>query len=172
MALEVEFSFDNKTYRHYMNGFLSVMHCHHYMTLLTKLSENFDDVGGTRILRESAEDSVLPMFNDYIHKHGIASPEEKLNVGKEYYSVMGMGMMQVNSSEQGGGEVTLTRSHVDQGWIKKWDKNSNPINYWTCGYIAAMFASAFDKPARSYEVKEISSIVKGDETSKFIVKIK
>jgi predicted hydrocarbon binding protein len=172
MALEMEFSFDNKTYRHYMNGFLSVMHCHHYMTLLTKLSEKFDDVGGTRILRESAEDSVLPMFNDYIQKHGIASPEEKLNVGKEYYSVMGMGMMQVNSSEQGGGEVTLTRSHVDQGWIKKWDKNGNPINYWTRGYIAAMFASAFDKPARSYEVEEISSIVKGDETSKFIVKIK
>ena len=171
MALEMEFSFDDKTYRHYMNGFLAVMHCHHYMTLLTKLAENFDDVGGTQILRESAEDSVRPMFDDYIQKHGITSPEEKLDVGKGYYSVMGMGLMEVSGSEQGG-EVKLTRSHVDQGWIKKWDKHDRPINYWTRGYISAMFASAFDKPSRSYEVEEVSSIVKGDEASKFIVKIK
>jgi predicted hydrocarbon binding protein len=171
MALEMEFSFDNKTYRHYMNGFLSVMHCHHYMTLLTKLADNFDDVGGTRILCESAEDSVRPMFDDYIQKHNITSPEEKLDVGKEYYSVMGMGLMEVNGSEQGG-EVKLTRSHVDQGWLKKWDKHDKPINYWTSGYIAAVFASAFNKPPRSYGVEEVASIVRGDEASRFIVKAK
>ena len=168
MALEMEFSFDDKTYRHYMNGFLSVMHCHHYMTLLTKLAENFDDVGGTQILRESVEDAVKPMFDEYIQKHGIISPDEKLNVGKDYYSVMGMGLMEVSGNEQGG-KVILTRSHVDQGWIKKWGQLGKSINYWTCGYIAAMFASAFGKPPRSYEVEEKASIVKGDETSQFVI---
>lgn len=171
MALQVEFTFDNKTYRHYMNGFLSVMHCHHYMTLLTKLAGNFDDVGGLRILRESVEDSVRPLFTDYIQKHKLASPEEKLNVGKEYYSIMGMGIMEVKGSEQEG-EVTLTRSHVDQGWIKKWGKHDKSVNHWTCGYIAAMFGAAFDKPPRSYETEEIASIIKGDKASKFTVKAK
>jgi hypothetical protein len=171
MALNVEFTFDENTYRHYMNGFLAVMHCHHYMSLLTKLAEDFDDVGGTRILCESVEDSVRPMFDDYIQKNNLSSPDEKLNVGKDYYSIMGMGLMDLNGDESGG-EVTLTRSHVDQGWQKKWGNLGKPINHWTRGYIAAAFASAFDKPARSYEVEEVASMVKGDEASKFVVKAK
>lgn len=171
MTLDVQFTFDNETYRHYVNGFLSVMHCHHYMSLLTKLAEDFDDVGGTRILAESAEDSVRPMFDDYIKKNSLSSPDDKLNVGKEYYKIMGMGLMEVSGSEQEG-NVELKRSHVDQGWQKKWGNADRPLNYWTRGFIAAMFAAAFDKPPRSYEVEEVASIVKGDKASKFTVKAK
>ena len=65
MALNVAFSFDEKNYRHYTNGFLTVMHCHHYITLLSKLARDFDDFGGVQILRESVEDSVRPMIDDY-----------------------------------------------------------------------------------------------------------
>jgi hypothetical protein len=171
MALNVEFTFDEKTYRHYMNGFLSVMHCHHYMSLLTNLAMNYDDMGGIKILTESAEDTIRPLFDDYYQKNNLASAEEKLDVGPGYYSVMGMGLMKADGNEQGG-QVVLTRSHVDQGWLKKWDSPGKPVNYWTCGYISAMFAAAFGKPARSYDVTEVKSMVKGDETSVFEIKLK
>ena len=171
MALNMEFTFDDKTYRHYMNGFLTVMHCHHYMTLLTKLAKDFDDIGGTAILKESVEDSIRPLIDDYCAKNNLASFQDRLDVGREYYSVMGMGKMEVSGSEQGG-EVTLSRSHVDQGWTKKWGENDAPVNFWTCGYISAMFAAAANKPARSYEVVEESSMVMGNESSKFSVKAK
>ena len=171
MALNVEFSFDDKNYRHFTNGFSTVMHCHHYITLLSKLARDFDDFGGIQILLESVEDSVRPMIDDYCVKNNIASLEDRLDVGREYYSVMGMGLMQVVGNEQGG-EVTLTRSHVDQGWIKKWGKDATPVNFWTQGYIAAMFASASNKSPRSYEVVENASMVMGDKTSKFAVKLK
>lgn len=171
MSLEVNFSFDDKTYRHYMNGHLAVMHCHHYMSLLTKLAEDFGDVGGTDILRQSVEDSVRPLIDDYLQSHSMGSPEEKLNVGKEFYAIMGMGKMEVTGNEQGG-EVTLSKSHVDQGWINKWGNLDKAINHWTRGYIEAMFASAFGKPARSYNAEEVMSIVKGDDISKFTVTAK
>ena len=29
--LKMKFTFDDKTYRHAMNGHESVLHCHHYM---------------------------------------------------------------------------------------------------------------------------------------------
>ncbi|MBI4772667.1 MAG: hypothetical protein HY788_00565 [Deltaproteobacteria bacterium] len=171
MALHVEFSFDEKTYRHFTNGFLTVMHCHHYMTLLSKLAIDFDDFGGVRILRESVEDSVRPMIDDYCAKNHIVSFEDRLEVGGAYYSVMGMGLMHAGGSKEGG-EVTLTRSHVDQGWIKKWGRNDGPVNFWTQGYISAMFASASNKPPRSYEVIENSSMVVGDKSSQFSVRLK
>jgi len=171
MPLRLEFKFDQNSYRHYLNGFLVVMHCHHYMTLLTKVAEEFDELGGTRILKESAEDAVRPMFDDYCEKHNIVNPSDRLNVGKEYYSVMGMGVMEVKG-KYNGGEVTLARSHVDQGWIQKYGKREKVLNYWTSGYISAIFGSAFNKPPRSYESIELEGIVQGKETSKFLVRIK
>ncbi|MEE9912943.1 MAG: hypothetical protein K4571_14610 [Deltaproteobacteria bacterium] len=171
MALKTEFTFDEKTYRRYMNGFLTVMHCHHYMSLLSKLAMDFDDIGGSRVLCESAEDSVRPMIDDYCAKNNIASFEDKLDVGRQYYSVMGMGMMDVTGDKYQG-KATLTRSHVDQGWAKKWGNHDAPVNHWTRGYLAAMFAAAAGKAPRSYEVVEESSIVMGQPTSTFTVKPK
>jgi hypothetical protein len=168
MSLQVEATFDDKTYRHYINGFLSVMHCHHYMTLATKLCEKYEAIGGPRIMSESVEDSVRPMFDAYIKQHGISDPGARLEVAQEYYAYMGMGKMTA-SGDASGGEVQLTSSHVDAGWIKKWGNRDKAANYWTCGYIAAMFAAAFDKPPRSFDVQEVASIVKGDEVSKFVV---
>ncbi len=171
MALKVDFTFDKNTYRHYMNGHMSVLHCHHYMSLTSKLAMDYNDLGGQRILMDATEDSMRPLFDDYIAKNAVTDAAARLNVGAEYYPVMGMGLMQVNG-DANGGTVVLTRSHVDAGWIKKWGKQDKPVNYFTCGYIAAMFAAAFNKPARSYEVVETASIVKGDEQSRFTVVLK
>jgi hypothetical protein len=171
MPLQIEQTFDDKTYRHYTNDFLSVMHCHHYLTLATKLAEQFADIGGQRILAESAEDAVRPMLDDYIKKHAIADPAERLRVGQEYYAVMGMGKMEAQG-DQGGGSVTLRKSHLDQGWIMKWGNRDTPMNYWTRGYINAMFGAAFDKPPHSYEVAETTAMVTGAAESQYQVKAK
>jgi hypothetical protein len=170
MALKVDFTFDKKTYRHYMNGFLSVMHCHHYLCLTSKLAMDHDDLGGTIILMEVAEDTIRPLFDDYFQKNGVDSFKDRILIGIEYYSVMGLGKMKVSANETGG-QVQLLRSHVDQGWLKKWGKNQEHVNFFTRGYIAAMFAAALDKPARSVEVIETESIVTGSEAGVMAVKI-
>ncbi len=97
MALNVDFTFDKETYRHYMNGFLSVLHCHHYLCLTTKMAEDFDDLGGITILRETAEETIKPLFDDYIRKNNLTELEDRLAVGVEYYSVMGLGKMRVSA---------------------------------------------------------------------------
>jgi len=171
MPIKVEHSFDDKTYRHYLNGALTVMHCHHYMALATKLSEQFADIGAPQIMAGAAEDSVRPMFDDYFLKNGVATVAEKMAVGTEYFSVMGMGKMQASGDEKGG-EVVLTSSHMDKGWEIKWGKRDTAMNYWTQGYIAAVFAAAFGKPARSYAVEEVESLVTGAPQSRFIVRLK
>ncbi len=171
MALNPKFTFDGNTYRHYMNGVMSVLHCHHYMSLTTKMAEDYESIGGVRILIESAEDAVRPLFDKYCAENGVSDPVARLQVGAEFYPVMGLGLMQFQGSEPGG-DVTLTRSHVDAGWQKKWGNTDHAVNHFTCGYIAAMFAAAFNKPARSYDVVENASLAKGDPQSRFAVTLK
>lgn len=168
MSINVDFTFDNVTYRHFMNGFDSVLHCHHYMCLTAKLAEDFADVEGPRILRESTEDSIRPLLDAYFEKNKVVSPEERLKIGEEYFAVMGLGRLVVTGNVQGG-EVRILRSHLDEGWLKKWGKHSSPVNHVACGYAAALFAATFGKPARSYAAAETTSIAMGEPEGKLVV---
>jgi hypothetical protein len=170
MSLKLDFSMDNETYRHSLNGHPVVMHSHHYLALITKLAEEMGEIGGQQILRDVVEDSMRTIIDDYIQKNGLTSPMDKCNVGREYYSVFGLGKMVVSGCESGG-EVRLLHSHIDEGWVTKWGPNNKPINHFTCGYIAAVFAAAFEKPARSYAVTEAVSMAGGETEGKFIVKL-
>ncbi len=168
MTLNVNFTFDEKSYRHYMNGFLSVLHCHHYLCLTTKTAMDFKEINGLQILQETAEDTMRPVFEEYFKKNDVTTVKDKLLVGMRYYAVMGLGKMKATANEQGG-EVVLARSHVDQGWLKRWGRNSQPVNFFTRGYIAAMFAAAVGKPARSFAVHEMEAIATGNDYSRFKV---
>jgi hypothetical protein len=160
MALEIKHTFDEKTYRHSINGHEFVLHCHHYMTLTTKLAEDFADLGAVQVLREATEDAIRPVLDSYFAEHGVTSAEERLSVGAEYYAFMGLGLMEVSGTARAG-EVRLKHCHVDEGWIKKWGNHNKPINHFTCGFVAALFAAAFSRPARSFNVTETASIVMG-----------
>ena len=170
MALRLDFTMDAETNRQYLNGHPVVMHSHHYLALITKMAQELEDINGTGVLRDVVEETMRAVFDDYIRKNGLTSAQEKCNVGREYFSVFGLGKMVITGDEQGG-EVRLVRSHLDEGWIMKWGNADKPVNHFTCGYVAAMFGAAFDKPLKSYTVTEAASIAAGDSEGKFIVKV-
>jgi predicted hydrocarbon binding protein len=80
-----------------------------------------------------------------------------------------MGALKVVSAGPDYGEVELSSSHLDQGWIKKWGKCDKPVNHIVRGFIASLFATALNRPRRTYGVKETASIVSGAPQSKFVV---
>jgi hypothetical protein len=170
MSINVNFTFDESTYRHYMNGHASVLHCHHYMCLTVKLAEDMEKIGGTTILAETAEDSIRPLFDDYFKSENIAESSDRFRIGEEYFAVMGLGKISVNGNVDGG-EVKLLHSHVDEGWLKKWGKSDKPVNHFSRGYAAALFAATFTKAPRSYVVSEETSIAMGAPEGKLIVKL-
>ena len=168
MALQLDYTMDDGTFRHYLNGHCVVMHSHHYLALVTRLVEEMDEIDGPRILADVVEESMREIFDDYIAKHGLATPQERGAVGKEYYSAFGLGKLQV-SGDGNRGEVRLLHSPLDAGWIRKWGNHGTPVNHFTRGFIAAMFGAAFDKPAGSYRVTEEASMAAGAPEGKFIV---
>jgi len=169
MPLQMEHTFDKNTYRHMYNGHIMVMHCHHYMCLLTRLAMEHGEVNATDILASSAEDAIRPVLEECVRRAGAAGTQEILSIGRELYHYMGMGLMSLSGTD-GGGEASLVRSHLDQGWIKKYGKATIPVNFFTRGFIAAIFGVAFQKPPRAFKVEETQSIARGDATSTFTVK--
>jgi len=81
---------------------------------------------------------------------------------------MGLGKLEINGTDKGG-TARIVRSHVDEGWIKKWGKHSSPINHVACGYVAALFAATFGRPKRNYLVTETASMAMGEPEGKLSV---
>jgi predicted hydrocarbon binding protein len=68
-----------------------------------------------------------------------------------------------------GGEIDMPHPYVDEGWLKKWGKYKEPVNFIGSGYLSGMFSAVFDKPTRTYNVTETQSVVMGAEKSHFKV---
>jgi hypothetical protein len=158
--------FDKETKRHYLNGHLSVFHCHHYSSLYTQLAL---DAQETELLAESSEEAFYEILAEYFNKHNLTSIDERIDIACQYYAAVGLGKMRVKYLGDDGGEVELLASHVDSGWIKKWGKYDKPVNYIGVGYITAMLSAVFGEPKKTFKANERQSIVMGAETSIFNV---
>lgn len=171
-ALKLTHRFDADSCRHYIGDLVSVLHCHHYATLFTQLAiDSRDLVDGIRILREVTEDVVHGVLKGYFAQNGIADAAERLALGQQLFSFYGMGKMSLVAPGAGGGTVEMGTAHVDEGWKKKWGKAAAPVNHIGAGFIAGLFASAYDKPPRSYKVEEKQSRAMGADKSVFAVSL-
>ena len=169
---KLEHVFDANKKRHYLNDFLTVLHCHHYATLFTQLALDAKElVDGTQLLTESVEDVFSEVLSNYFKKNGISDAKAKMDIAVQMFSAIGMGKMTIVSGDEKGGEVVLPLAYVDEGWIKKWGKHKEPVNFIGAGYISGMFAAVFGKPSRTYKVTETQSKVMGAEQSHFKVTI-
>lgn len=165
--LKLTRKFDPQRSRHFLNGVQSVLHCHHYATLYSQLADDAEIVDGKKLLRESAEQACLAPLVSYYAGHGIESVEDRIAIGEAYYSAMGLGVLKVTGLGCAAGRAELTRSHVDEGWKKKWGEKNTPINFITQGYVAALFSAVLGLPAGTFTVTETQSIVSGAEKSVF-----
>lgn len=115
--IQYNHQFDEKTNRHYINGILSVLHCHHYTCLYTQLAL---DAGETDLLKECARESFRDLLIQYFSKHPEHSTiKEKVTIASQYYSLLGLGKMNVKFIGKFSGAVELPFSHTDSGWVKK-----------------------------------------------------
>ncbi len=164
--LKIKHDFDPQTKRHYNNGVLSVLHCHHYSSLYSQLAV---DANETELLKESAWESFREVLSEYFKNNNITSIADKADLACQQYAAMGLGTMKVHNINEHSGEVELLSSHTDEGWKKKWGIYDKPVNYISAGFIEAMFETVLNTPSQSFFAKETQSIAMGAETSKFKV---
>jgi len=162
-----EQTFDRANMRHHFEGYTSVLHCHHYATLYTQLAMDASNLNGTALLAQSAADSFHAPLAKYLKKHRVHDVAERIAIAEQYYSFMGLGTVRFECTPHNA-EVTMTHSHVDEGWVKKFGKSKVRVNYIGEGYIKAACAAIFDLPdTRGIQVTERQSIATGARESKF-----
>ena len=168
ISLNTKQVFDKQRMRHYLNGELSVLHCHHYSTLFTQLADDADWLNGPQLLAESAEESIYPVLSKYFNDENVSSMEDRIAIAEQYYAHVGLGQVTILASGQEW-NAEMPHAHVDEGWIKKWDTRNKAVNFIGQGFLAAAVAAINNEQPGSYRVAEIQSIVKGAETSKFTI---
>jgi hypothetical protein len=157
--------FDQKTKRHQINNIQSVLHCHHYTSLYTQLAV---DAGETELLKDCARESFRKVLDTYFSGNpDLDTIQKKVDIGCQYYALVGLGKMSVSFLGEDSGEVKILSSHTDDGWIKKWGKFDKPVNFISAGFIEALFESVLGFTSRSFNAVETQSIVMGAETSIF-----
>ncbi|MFH2034986.1 MAG: hypothetical protein ABIJ45_01175 [Candidatus Zixiibacteriota bacterium] len=162
-----EQKFDNKKMRHYSDGKVSVLHCHHYATLFTQLACDADNFNGPKLLCEASYETFYSVLNNYYKKHKVTDLCDRISLAEQYFSFAGLGEIKFEFSDNSGTAI-LAHSHVDEGWIKKWGQANKSVNYIGEGFIKAAWSAIVGKGNPSkFKVKETESIVTGAPKSKF-----
>lgn len=164
---EVNERFDPVACRHYLNDVCTVLHSHHYAALCTQLADDAEDFNGIRHLTRAAEDTFYELLKSYFIRHAADSLEAKIAIVEQYWETMGMGQIRFKSAGKYVVHAEMEYSHVDQGWSEKWGKRDKPVNFITQGFVAAAVSLLTDKPPRSFTVREVRSLICGDEVSVF-----
>jgi predicted hydrocarbon binding protein len=172
VTFQVEHTFDPTKKRHYLNDWNCVLHCHHYSTLYTQLAIDAEDLGGIANLVKAGEKVFGKLLADYYEKNGVESVEDRVELARQYWKIVGMGLIDITVNDESSGLAKMDYSHLDEGWLKKWGGNDRPVNFFTQGFLAGACAAIFNKPAGSYHVEETKSLVKGDEISEFTISLK
>jgi predicted hydrocarbon binding protein len=144
------------------------MHCHHYSTLFSQLADDAQMFQGPKLLSDASEESFYPVLVKYFQENNVSSIEERAAIAEQYFSFIGLGQIQINVTDQDC-SAQMKHSHVDEGWIKKWGKRDEPVNFIGQGYLAAAFSAINGQECGSYKVQETQSIVSGQTTSQFTI---
>jgi len=171
MSTEFPFlqSFDPIRKLQYVNSDPSVMHCHHYSAIFTKLAIDFDSNDGTRNMAEAMEEAVYLALKKVFIAGNVSTVAERTRMAEEYYRLTGLGSIKLHNTGTVGGTASLSRSHIDEGWVKKYGRSNVPVNHVTCGFVAGAFEVIHNKPLRHYTVKETASMAMGKNHGEFSI---
>lgn len=167
--LKLEHHFDEQRCRHSLNNTVYVLHCHHYATLYSQLADDAKDLGGAQLLRQAAELSFHPQLKELFVRQDATDIRSRVTVIEEYWRSMGMGLLSIQNVGTMSAFAVMKRSHVDEGWIKKWGKRDEPVNFIGQGYLNASLAVLYELPPGSFSTIEEVSIVSGAEASRFTI---
>jgi len=107
------------------------------------------------------------VLDNYFQQKCVDTVNEKVALAEQYWQVVGMGLISFTAIGKYAATAVMEYSHLDEGWLKKWGGRDKPVNFFTCGYVAAVAALLNNKSPRSFTVKEIKSLVAGDDVSEF-----
>ena len=163
-----DYKFDQEHNYLEIGGEAMIFHCHHYITNLQRTILDADYIDSKLFLIGSAADAIYSQLTNLCEGLNI---EESKQMAQDIYKTFGYGLIDLSSMDENGCELKSTKSFFSKTWEMKFGKASNPVDYYTAGFIAAAYAVIYKKELKDINAEQTTCMACGDDVNTYVVKL-
>ncbi len=88
---------------------------------------------------------------------------------EEIYKACGYGVIELSNLQKYGGEINAKSSLYSQSWLEIFGEAKHPVDYFTTGFLAAVFANTFDYDLQNVISAQLHCAAQKDEQNTYFV---
>ena len=161
-----KYAFDQEHNYLEIGGEAMIFHCHHYMINLQRTILDADYIESTLFLIGSAADALYSQLTNLCQGLSVEASKE---MAQDIYKTFGYGLIDLSGMDEKGGEFTTTHSFFSKTWALKYGKSEKPVDYYTAGFLAAVYAVIFHKNLQDVNARQTKCMACGDAHNSFEV---
>lgn len=150
-----------------VGGEAMIFHCHHYMNYLQRSILDADYIDSPRFLIGSAADSVYYQLSNLCR--GL-DKEQSIQMAQEIYKTFGFGLIDLSDMNENGVEVKKVKSFFSKTWLIKFGASNKPIDFYTTGFIAAVYAYVYKIPLEHIQAEQTECIACGAKRNVHVIR--
>lgn len=154
-----DYAFDVEHGALYIGDEAMVFHCHHYMNYLLRSILDADYIDSPRFIIGAAADAV---YHQLTHLCRDKDSTQSLQIAQEIYQNFGFGLLDLSSMNQQGIELQTTHSFFSKSWVMKFGPADRPIDFYTSGFLAAVYAYVYEIPLEHIHAEQTHCMASGD----------
>ena len=148
-------------------GEAMIFHCHHYLANLLKTILDADYIDSRPFLVGSAADAVYNQLSCLCD--GLDETESK-KMAEDVYKCFGYGLINLSGMDENGVDLTTSKSFFSKTWQIKFEKSAKPIDYYTVGFLAAVYAVIYGKSLAEIDAEQTRCMACGDDLNRFSIR--
>ena len=163
-----DYKFDEKHNYLEIGGEAMIFHCHHYIMNLQRTILDADYIDGSRFLIGSAADAVSYQLSNLCEGLDVQASKK---MAEDIYKCFGFGLIDLSCMDENGCELKTTSSFFSKTWEMKFGQRSEPIDYYTSGFLAAAYAVIYNKSLKDISAIQTTCLACGDEVNTHVIKL-
>lgn len=143
-----------------------VIHSDHYNLALVRTVLTTDQIDARSILESASGEVAFQTLRQRGKAEKWRGAKRWVTETTGLFGSTGLGVLDLSSVTEQGGEARVTGSHFTDGWVKKYGAPGQPVCAVAAGFIAGALAAAFDRP---FSVVEVACVAQGKPVCRFRV---
>ncbi|WP_127471388.1 hypothetical protein [Thiomicrorhabdus aquaedulcis] len=154
-----QYTFDEQHNALDIGGEAMVFHCHHYINYLQRSILDAHYIDSEPFLIGSAADAVYHQLTQLCA--GLDENQSK-QMAQDVYKAFGYGLIDLSTLNAEGIELITYKSFFSKTWLMKFGKAIKPVDYYTRGYLAAVYAVIYQVPLAQVTAQQTMCMACGD----------
>jgi hypothetical protein len=163
-----QYKFDEQHNSITIGGEAMIFHCHHYINYLQRSLLDADYIDSRRFLIGSAADAVHHQLKSLCE--GLSLDDAK-TMAEESYKAFGYGLIDLSGMNETGVELTTYKSFFSKTWEMKFGQSDKPVDYYTTGFLAAVFAVLYGHDLSAIHAEQTTCMACGDKVNTHVIRL-